>query len=236
MIKRILLALAVGLVALSAHAATYPNKFDTNSNPESVSWTNTSSMQVNGPFRLPNTVGAGNTSYNLMTIGVGNTNAIRFRTGFITLGNAVEFNDGTEATYGSVTHLLPVHGNFYGFFTGDASGSTNIQGTGFSQGTASLSNTNLNFVLGNTYQRLVLTTNCNVTNVSGVGSGTLFLEPNGGNRVISFPTNWIFLQTNGLALVGSLYSITLTNGPSRGGALSVANVGTNTWAAYLQTP
>lgn len=122
---------------------------------------------------------------------------------------------------------------------GNGSGLTNIQGTAFSQGTTTVSGTNLNLLIGTIYQTATLTNNCNVTNVSGLGTVTIKFLPGGANRTLSFPTNWVWLNTNGLALVGPLYSITLTNGASRGGFFSAWNSGsdpTNTSAAYQQTP
>ena len=115
------------VVVFSVMAATYPNKFVTNPDPEALPWTNTASIQVNGPFRLPNTVGAGNTSYDFINMGVGKTNALRWRTGLFG-GNAVEFNDGTEGTYGSTNDLLVIHGQFYGYHAGNGAGLTNIAG------------------------------------------------------------------------------------------------------------
>lgn len=126
-----------------------------------------------------------------------------------------------------------------GVYTGDASGETNIQGTAFSSGTATLNNTNMNLVIGSIYQTLTLITNCNITNISGVGVVSLKLLPGVGNRTISFPTNWGWLNTNGFTLIGPLYSLTLSNGASKIGWFSAVTSGTdptNVAAAYQQTP
>ncbi len=115
----------------------------------------------------------------------------------------------------------------------------NLKGTNFVTTTASLSNTNLNFVLGSMYQTLTLTTNCNITNILGIGVGSLKILPGGGDRTISFPTNWAWLNTNGMALSGPLLAITLSNRASTVGWLSVvksAADATNVTAAYQQTP
>lgn len=170
------LIIFVLLLCWYAAGATYPNKFVTNANPESVSWTNTSAggITVNG-----------------------------------------------------------------GRFSGDSSGITNITGLGFSGGAAVPTSTNLNVVVSNIYQSVTLSADCNVTNVSGIGSASVKFLPGGANRLMSFPTNWAWLNTNGFALSGSLYSITLTNAASKIGWLSVVKSGddaTNVAAAYQQTP
>lgn len=128
-----------------------------------------------------------------------------------------------------------------GVYTGDANGQTNISGLGFSSGgtPSAASVTNYTITIGSIYQSITLTTNFNLIAVSGLGSASVKLLPGGGNRTISFDTNFCFLNTNGLILVGSLYSITLTNAASHIGWVSVQNSGTdktNVTITYQQTP
>lgn len=221
------------LIGLTASAATYPNLFTTTANPATLPWSNNVSLVFGSTNATSISTNLNQAIINPVD-GVGITGA---RLGSGMLWNAT--TGGSIWGFGTSSWVAYTNAVFGAGMLGNANTLTNISGLGFSSGTATLNNTNLNFVIGNLYQTLTLGANCNITNVSGLGSGALKMLPGGSDRVISFPTNWCWLQTNGLALVGPLYSITLTNRASRVGWLSVVTSGTdptNVTAAYLQSP
>ncbi len=77
-------------------------------------------------------------------------------------------------------------------------------------------------------------------NITATGTGTASVEifnSSGGNILMTFPTNWPWLSTNGLTVLGARYSATLTN--KHFGYLSFTrrlNNDTNTLSGYSQTP
>ena len=83
-----------------------------------------------------------------------------------------------------------------------------------------------------------------VTN--GPGASSIRFDPNGGDRVLTFPTNWMFLRTNFLTRSGAFWTYTLTNAlnganNTREGILSVwsdENTGSqsNVFALFQQAP
>lgn len=85
----------------------------------------------------------------------------------------------------------------------------------------------------------------NVINGGPAGSSCVKIFPGGADRLLTFPTNWIFLRTNWLTKSGSFWTYTLTNatggnGP-RIGWLSVAFDGistdqTNVVALFQESP
>lgn len=74
-----------------------------------------------------------------------------------------------------------------------------------------------NYVISSTNSRvLVNLTNTashfTMTDLEGGREGTIMFRAVGVNSVISTPTNYAWLSTNGFALTGSSYTLTLTNG------------------------
>lgn len=196
------------------------------------------------------TIAAGYSAVSLGTLGTANGNY-----SFVWAG----YDDGSDGRYatnstdGSFMVYAPVGGvrldgpttlttNVVvgGTLTGNVYGATNISGLAFSSTTlVNPSDTNWTITIGQIYQRIVPTTNVCFTNVSGIGSVSVKVLPNGANRDIYFPTNWAWLSTNLFTLSGSQYKTTITNGKSRIGWLSLVSDGanaTNVAAMWRQTP
>lgn len=78
---------------------------------------------------------------------------------------------------------------------------------------------------------------------NGPGASAMKIRPGGSDRLLTFPTNWVWLDTNYFRLSGSFYVATLTNastgsGP-RVGWLSIVADGvdpTNVVARYKESP
>lgn len=115
-----------------------------------------------------------------------------------------------------------IAGRYYGSgaaggdFLGDGSGATNMTSASFRFGTSLLvsgSTTNMavNPSLG-IYQRVSATDNINfIYFTNAPGAVSIKIRPNGADRLLSFPTNWVPLYTNGLTLSGATWILTLTN-------------------------
>lgn len=92
-----------------------------------------------------------------------------------------------------------------------------------------------NFVvnfLGSLYQYISATNNINVAHATnGPGVASIKIRPQGADRILTFPTNWVLLDTNNFTVAGVLWKTTVTNalngnGP-RVGILSVWQDGTS---------
>lgn len=87
-------------------------------------------------------------------------------------------------------------------------------------------------------QQYVCTTNVNLNYLTNSKSGDVhghvavtFWTTNAVSPVISMPTNWHYLNTNGLTLSGSTYTFTITNNSSTGKYGRVALIGFGTGTA-----
>jgi hypothetical protein len=131
----------------------------------------------------------------------------------------------------------------------NAVNSTNFWGTlsGTNWSFASLSAaSSTNFVIdckGATYQKVIASGSMNFLYVTnGPGAVSIKIRPAGADRLITFPTNWVWMDTNSFTLSGSVFATTLTNtttgsGP-RIGWLSIVTDGvdpTNTVARYKES-
>jgi hypothetical protein len=76
----------------------------------------------------------------------------------------------------------------------------------------------------NIYTRINATNNINFSNATNTGVATVMINPNGANRIITFPTNWVWLETNLFTLSGSFYTYTITNGGSPVGRRAILSV------------
>ena len=115
-----------------------------------------------------------------------------------------------SATYGwGATGL-----GYIGAVSGNASGLTNFYGTGFaftSPTPTTATNFVVNFAAG-VYKTITATNNvCFVYTTNGPGVASFKIYPNGADRTISIPTNWMAYSTNGWALNGTYWQRTLTN-------------------------
>ncbi len=92
-----------------------------------------------------------------------------------------------------------------------------VFGTNFTfMSTSNSISSGTNFVVdcaGAVYQRIMATNNVTFMHVTnGPGAVSVTVLPNGADRLICVPTNWVLLSTNGLALNGTFWAGTLTNG------------------------
>ncbi|HEX3800265.1 MAG TPA: hypothetical protein VH413_16335 [Verrucomicrobiae bacterium] len=107
-------------------------------------------------------------------------------------------------------------------FVGNGAGVTNISAGGGSFGTVTAHDSVTNFWLdfggaGNpsaiAYPKIFASGDINFTTpTNGPGAVAYKILPNGANRNISWPTNFLTLNTNGLTLAGTNWVMTLTNG------------------------
>jgi hypothetical protein len=104
----------------------------------------------------------------------------------------------TVPIVGSASGLTNASGNLFGFITDltVSSGATNFVA---------------NPALG-VYQRILATNNVTFAHfTNGPGALSVKIRPNGADRTLMFPTNWVPLYTNGFALSGAFWTATLTN-------------------------
>jgi len=170
--------------------------------------------------------------------------------------NSLVMTDGsdkeTSLTNGQTWQILSTSGSdgsppFWNFLTGEQLYYGNVGNPVGSGGT----NYIIDFALP-PYSTLVCTNNVNLIYATNSGLGynqswggvhSMKLWPAGADRVLTMPTNWIFLRTNWLTLSGSFWTVTLTNatqgnGP-RIGWLSLECSGpsqTNVVALFQESP
>lgn len=129
--------------------------------------------------------------------------------------NADLATSSTGASYATNWTGLAQSNAFAGSFTGDAAGATNASGGFGGYGTlytADSSNVVLN-ASGVMYSEINPTNSLNFAHcTNGPGAISLTIYPSGADRLLSFPTNWFWLSTNGFTLSGSLWTLYATNG------------------------
>ncbi len=96
-----------------------------------------------------------------------------------------------------------------------------LSGTNWSFSTVVNSSAPTNIILdckGAVYQKLVATNNVNIQFLTnGPGGISLKIFPNGSDRTLTVPTNWVLLDTNNWRLSGSLWARTITNASNGSG-------------------
>ena len=121
--------------------------------------------------------------------------------------------------------------NHYGFDTNQFETLQTTGGTNFSVPAT--------YTFGKVYTKIIATNDVSFTNVSGIGSASVRVLPNGSDRWVYFPTNWAWLGSNVFTLTNGEWRATLTDGVGRIGWLSVVADGaapTNVAALWRMTP